>query len=175
MIYDFPFQTVRWVPPFWIAKQWAQHFQTQVLQIRVPGCHLEVKSQFALLKSKDIFGIFSMKMMREWHAHPHWSIIWPAPAAYAIAVVVAVDRFCKAVFMHDPVGFYAFGRFPLVEHKSLLHSYVLLPLPLHYHLVRPRRLPISQSSCSIRSNAVGVLSISWGEEVPLFLPKSRFS
>lgn len=77
--------------------------------------------------------------------------------------------------MHDPIGFKALGRSTFVEHKSLLHSYVLLPLTVYYPLVRPRCLPISKSSCSIRSISVGVLSISGAEKVPLLLPKSRFS
>lgn len=67
--------------------------------------------------------------------------------------------------MHDPISLDTLGRAALVENKGFLHTNVSGAAVDGF--VGARRLPIAGNSSSVRSNAVGVLPIPWGEEVPL--------
>lgn len=77
--------------------------------------------------------------------------------------------------MHDPVGFETFRRPPFVKHQRLFHANVLGTVTPFDWFVSSSRLPVPRCSCTVWSNTVRVLSVPWGEEVPLSVSEYRFS
>lgn len=73
--------------------------------------------------------------------------------------------------MHDPVALDTFRGTTLVEDQGFFHPDILGAAM--DRLVRSRGLPVPRHGCPVRSEPVGVLSVSRGEEVPLLLPEFR--
>lgn len=71
--------------------------------------------------------------------------------------------------MHDPIALDTFRRTALVEDQGLFDPDTLGVAV--DRLVRSRGLPVPRHGCPVRSEPVGVLSVSRGEEVPLLLPE----
>lgn len=77
--------------------------------------------------------------------------------------------------MHDPISFDALGRLAAVEDQRFLHADFLSAVSRHNRLVSAGGFPVSRRSRAIRPLAVGVLSLSRAEEVPLLLAETRLT
>lgn len=75
-------------------------------------------------------------------------------------------RLTESVLVHDPIGLDPLGRAALVKNKGFLDTHVFGAAVDGF--VGASGLPIARYSGSIRADAVRVLPVPRGEEVPLF-------
>lgn len=87
--------------------------------------------------------------------------------------VVFAGRVEKAILVHDPIGFGAFGGFANVENEGFF--YANFSTFGGDDLVGSGGFPITRPSYSVGSRPVRVFPVSGAEKVPLFFTENRFT